>query len=117
MTVFIAGIQHIKAAYDLGINTFDTANMYSNGESEVVLGKAIKQHNLPRDEIVVMTKVRWPVGRTLDEPIALGLKPKDELEGELRYTNQYGLSRKVRDHGVEEVILAEACVCSTFSTP
>ena len=31
--------------------------MYSNGASEVVLGKAIKKHNLPRDEIVIMTKV------------------------------------------------------------
>jgi aryl-alcohol dehydrogenase-like predicted oxidoreductase len=31
--------------------------IYSNGESERILGKAIKQHNLPRDEIVVMTKV------------------------------------------------------------
>ena len=45
-------------SYDLGIQTFDTANVYSNGLSEVILGKAIKQHNLPRDEIVVMTKVR-----------------------------------------------------------
>lgn len=50
-------ITHIKAAYDLGINTFDTANAYSNGASEVILGKAIKQHNINRDEIVVMTKV------------------------------------------------------------
>jgi len=31
--------------------------VYSNGQSEIVLGKAIKQLNLPRDEIVVMTKV------------------------------------------------------------
>jgi len=52
------GIKHIKAAYDAGINAFDTANVYSSGESEVILGKAIKQLNLPRDEIVVMTKVR-----------------------------------------------------------
>jgi aryl-alcohol dehydrogenase-like predicted oxidoreductase len=70
------GIKHIKAAwvpsshlasiililiyissYDAGIQTFDTANLYSNGESERILGKAIKQLNLPRDEIVVMTKV------------------------------------------------------------
>ena len=31
--------------------------MYSNGHSKIILGKAIKQLNLPRDEIVVMTKV------------------------------------------------------------
>ncbi|KAG8700344.1 hypothetical protein FRC08_004758 [Ceratobasidium sp. 394] len=53
------GIEHIKAAYDAGIQTFDTANAYSNGESERILGKAIKQLNLPRDEIVVMTKVMF----------------------------------------------------------
>ena len=35
-----------------------TAQVYSNGASEIVLGKAIKQLNLPREEIVVMTKVR-----------------------------------------------------------
>jgi aryl-alcohol dehydrogenase-like predicted oxidoreductase len=51
------GMEHVKAAYDAGINTFDTANVYSNGLSEVILGKAIKKWNLPRDEIVVMTKV------------------------------------------------------------
>jgi aryl-alcohol dehydrogenase-like predicted oxidoreductase len=44
-------------SYEAGIQTFDTADMYSNGESERVLGKAAKQPNLPRDKIVVMTKV------------------------------------------------------------
>ena len=48
----------ILGSYDAGIQTFDTANVYSNGESERILGKAIKKYNLPRDEIVVMTKVR-----------------------------------------------------------
>ncbi|KAJ7755411.1 NADP-dependent oxidoreductase domain-containing protein [Mycena olivaceomarginata] len=44
-------IKHIKYAYEAGIQTFDTANMYSNGMSEIVLGNAIKK------EIVVMTKM------------------------------------------------------------
>lgn len=52
------GLKHIKAAYDMGIQSFDTANIYSNGASEVILGKAIKQFNLPREELVIMTKVR-----------------------------------------------------------
>ncbi|KAK0194936.1 NADP-dependent oxidoreductase domain-containing protein [Armillaria mellea] len=60
-------IKQIKAAYDAGINTFDTSNVYSNGQSEVVLGKAIKQENLPRDEIVVMTKVFDTVSLNIDE--------------------------------------------------
>jgi len=84
------GLQHIKAAYDAGINTFDTANVYSNGHSEVVLGKAIKQFNLPRDEIVVMTKVYFVVGR---EPNVSFLNPADNPD-EAGYCNQHGLSRK-----------------------
>jgi aryl-alcohol dehydrogenase-like predicted oxidoreductase len=44
-------------SYEHGVNTFDTANIYSNGVSEVYLGRAIKTLNLPRGEIVVMTKV------------------------------------------------------------
>lgn len=44
--------------YDMGIQSFDTADAYSKGMSEVVLGKAIKEFNLPREEIVVMTKVQ-----------------------------------------------------------
>ncbi|CAE6522342.1 unnamed protein product [Rhizoctonia solani] len=83
-------IKHIKTAYEAGIQTFDTANMYSNGESERILGKAIKQLNLPRDEIVVMTKL-YPV---------VGHNPGDHYVGDLQkaeangYVNQYGLSRK-----------------------
>ncbi|CAE6439332.1 unnamed protein product [Rhizoctonia solani] len=82
------GIAHIKAAYDAGIQTFDTANSYSYGESERILGKAIKQHSLPRDEIVVMTKVFFTM---LREP---GFLPPGPDADAARYVNQYGLSRK-----------------------
>ncbi|KAG8943116.1 hypothetical protein FRC04_003196 [Tulasnella sp. 424] len=85
------GLEHIKTAYDLGINAFDTANVYSNGLSEVILGKAIKKYNLPRDEIVVMTKVWGTVGRTTSD--ALFLAAQNDLSKQ-RYTNQQGLSRK-----------------------
>ncbi|KAF9003019.1 NADP-dependent oxidoreductase domain-containing protein [Cyathus striatus] len=75
-------IKHVKAAY-----------VYSNGLSEIVLGKAIKQLNLPRDEIVVLSKVYFVVGRTTNTPLynaALGMDP--EQDG---YVNQHGLSRKL----------------------
>ncbi|CAE6390350.1 unnamed protein product [Rhizoctonia solani] len=87
------GIEHIKAAYDAGIQTFDTANVYSNGDSERILGKAIKQLNLPRDEIVVMTKVYNLVVRDNGPFIPAGIKgsPEGDAKG---YINQYGLSRK-----------------------
>ena len=43
--------------YENGINTFDTANVYSNGESERILGKALRVHDIPRENVVIMTKV------------------------------------------------------------
>ncbi|WP_418281945.1 aldo/keto reductase [Halorubrum sp. DTA98] len=48
-----AGIELVERALELGVNFFDTANMYSNGESERVLGKALDGH---REEAVVATK-------------------------------------------------------------
>lgn len=86
------GIEHIKTAYDLGINAFDTANIYSNGLSEVILGKAIKKYNLPRDEIVVMTKVYGTVAREHTD-VSLWYASLDEI-GRKRYSNQQGLTRK-----------------------
>ncbi|KAJ7367511.1 NADP-dependent oxidoreductase domain-containing protein [Mycena albidolilacea] len=83
-------VKHIKAAYDAGINAFDTANSYSNGLSEEVLGHAIKKHNLPREEIVVMTKIFLAVSKNTTE-VLYGDADLD-LKG---YVNQYGLSRKV----------------------
>lgn len=78
--------QHIKEAYEAGIQTFDTANVYSNGKSEIMLGNAIKELGLPRDEIVIMTKVFFTVGREKK----FVRQPRDD-EG---YINQNGLSRK-----------------------
>jgi len=91
------GIEQIKFAYENGIQTFDTANMYSNGLSEVILGKAIKQLNLPRDEIVVMTKVYYAVSRTPGEQVShVGDADK------LGYVNQHGLNRKHIFDAVQE---------------
>lgn len=65
--------------------------MYSNGMSEVVLGKAIKELDLPRDEIVVLTKVYNPVAHDVGTNL-IGKGPYDGIG----YVNQHGLSRKVR---------------------
>lgn len=48
----------IRRALELGINFFDTADMYSSGESEVVLGNALREFG-KRDETVIATKVRF----------------------------------------------------------
>lgn len=83
-------IEHIKYAYEHGINTFDTADVYSNGLSETILGNAIKQLNLPREEIVVMTKLYQPCPKdTGANLVTSGVNPD-----EAGYVNQWGLSRK-----------------------
>jgi aryl-alcohol dehydrogenase-like predicted oxidoreductase len=49
-------LEILKAAFDRGINTWDTANMYSNGISEEIIGEAIRRFNIPRRKLVLMTK-------------------------------------------------------------
>jgi aryl-alcohol dehydrogenase-like predicted oxidoreductase len=49
----------IDAAMDAGINTIDTADMYSKGESEVIVGRALRSK---RSSVVLATKCFWPVG-------------------------------------------------------
>jgi aryl-alcohol dehydrogenase-like predicted oxidoreductase len=50
----------IKHALDAGINFFDTANLYSYGSSEEILGRALKDF-ANRDDVVIATKVRNPM--------------------------------------------------------
>ena len=54
----------LKAAYDRGLNTWDTANVYSNGESEIIIGKAIKKYEIPREKVVILTKCFGHVGQS-----------------------------------------------------
>lgn len=53
----------VKRAIEGGINFFDTADVYSRGESETILGKALKEYARKREEIVVATKVYIPMGK------------------------------------------------------
>ncbi|KAI0689015.1 aryl-alcohol dehydrogenase [Cytidiella melzeri] len=84
-------IKHIKFAYDAGITTFDTANVYSNGLSEVILGNAIKKLNLPREEIVVLTKLYAPVAPSYEINFQ---KPGTGTPLDHGIINQLGLNRK-----------------------
>jgi len=78
----------LKRAYDLGINTFDTANTYSNGASETIIGKALTRYSIPRSRVVIMTKLYYPVLE--DDP---DTRPNPAInDGPL--VNQMGLSRK-----------------------
>ncbi|KAL7268974.1 hypothetical protein RUND412_008385, partial [Rhizina undulata] len=87
----------IKAAYDKGINTWDTANVYSNGESERIVGKALKKFGIPRERVVIMTKCYAAVGDTPGERAPFFDKPVDP-----KYINNMGLSRKAIFSAVEK---------------
>lgn len=50
----------IRKAYDLGINYFDTADMYQMGAAEELLAEALE--GMPRESVVIATKAFWPVG-------------------------------------------------------
>ncbi len=56
-----------RQAHEAGINFFDTADVYSGGESERVLGRALKELAIPREQVVVATKVFFPMGSTPNE--------------------------------------------------
>ncbi len=66
----------IQRAIELGINFFDTADMYSRGVSEEILGRALKDFGPPRDRLVIATKVFSPMG---DDPNLRGLSRKHIL--------------------------------------
>src|SRR3954463_14666166 len=57
----------IGTALDAGVNLIDTADVYSDGESERLVGAALKALGRPREQIVVATKVRGRVGRGVNE--------------------------------------------------
>lgn len=85
-----AALPLLKAAYDRGVNTWDTANVYSNGVSEEIIGKAIKKYNLERHKLVILTKCCGTV-REGNDPDTLALKDIDKT---VDYVNQRGLSRQ-----------------------
>src|SRR5689334_24634552 len=57
----------LRRAWEAGINFFDTADMYSDGVSEEVLGRALRELAIPREQVVVATKVFSPMGTTPNE--------------------------------------------------
>jgi len=84
----------LEASYKAGINFFDTANGYSNGVSEVILGKAIKKYSWRRDNIVIATKLWAPVGHIKDGVFEDPMSMTPEERDNNGYVNAYGLSRK-----------------------
>lgn len=80
----------LKRAYDRGLRTFDTADVYSNGLSERILGEFLRRYNINRETVVILTKVYFPT----DENIRITSKFDLSEEDLLTLSNQRGLSRK-----------------------
>ncbi|PAV28429.1 aldo/keto reductase [Virgibacillus profundi] len=100
----------IKKALDLGINFFDTANSYSGGKSEEIIGRALKDY-ANRDEVVISTKVFFP---THEGPNIGGLSRKaimSEVDHSLRrlgtdYIDLYVIHRWDYNTPIEETMEA-----------
>ena len=82
----------LKYCYDRGLRTFDTADVYSNGKSERLLGEFLKHYNINRETVVILSKVRFGVDESLELPLS-ALYTTDEQTA-LTLANQGGLSRK-----------------------
>ena len=94
----------VKRALDLGINFFDTANVYSAGTSEEYLGRAIRQ-NIARDRVILASKVYFNEGKLSKEAIVR------EIDGTLRrlgtdYLDLYIIHRFDSGTPVEETMEA-----------
>src|ERR1700745_2541169 len=104
------GRPFIKRALELGINFFDTANMYGNGRSEEVLGRALRDCAKP-DEAVIATKVYFPMrpdvnGRGLSRKALM-----TEIDHSLHrlgtdYVDLYQIHRWDYDTPIEETLEA-----------
>ena len=74
---------------DTDLQQWDTANVYSNGASENIIGKAIKKYNLPRHKLVICTKLCGTV-REGNRPEVLALQ---DIGNTVDYVNQRGRVR------------------------
>ncbi len=100
----------VRRALELGINFFDTANVYSDGTSEEIVGRVLKEH-ARRDEIVIATKVH---GRMFKGPNGAGLSRKailSEIDHSLRrlgtdYVDLYQIHRWDPRTPIEETLEA-----------
>lgn len=101
----------MQRAWDAGINFYDTADMYSLGVSEEILGRAVRELNLKREHVVLATKVFHPMG---DNPNARGLSRKHifhSIDNSLRrlqtdYVDLYQIHRLDPNTPIEETLTA-----------
>lgn len=92
----------LKHCYDNGLRTFDTADVYSNGLSERLLGEFLKRYKINRETVVILSKIRFPVDESLELSLST-IYGTDEATT-LTLANQGGLSRKHIMDGVAKSV-------------
>jgi voltage-dependent potassium channel beta subunit len=100
----------MKVAFENGINFFDNAEFYALGKSEEMMGKAIKNNNFKREDLVISTKIFFGTGGW--GPNATGLSKKHLIEGldgslkrlELDYVDLVYAHRPDIDTPMEEIV-------------
>lgn len=98
----------MHSAYDAGVNFFDNAEAYSNGESEVVMGQILKEANWSRDSFIISSKVFWGG----DKPTQKGLSRKHLVDAchaalkrlQLDYIDMFFCHRPDAQTPVEETV-------------
>ena len=101
----------VRRAVELGINFFDTADMYSLGESEALTGRLLREFGVSRDKAVVATKVFFPLG---DDPNQKGLSRKHIMHAiddslrrlQMDYVDLYQIHRYDYETPIEETLEA-----------
>jgi voltage-dependent potassium channel beta subunit len=80
-----AGIRMMSAAYDTGVNFFDNAESYEKGESEAIMGAALRELNWRRSSYLVSTKFYWGIYNGVNERNTLNRKRLiDGIQGSLK---------------------------------
>ncbi len=100
-----------RRAWEAGVNFFDTADMYSDGASEEVLGRALKELAIPRERVVVATKVYQPMGPTPNERGLSAKHVRHAIDASLKrlqldYVDLYQIHRFDPTTPVEETLTA-----------
>ena len=106
-----AALPFYRQAIDAGINFFDTADLYSQGKSEEVTGRALQKLGIPREHIVIATKVFYPTGSTPNEQGTAKKHVRHAIDGSLRrlgvdYIDLYQIHRYDRSTPMEETLAA-----------
>lgn len=104
-----AATKTVQAAFDAGITTFDTADVYAGTKAEKILGDALK--GIRREGLEIFTKVYWPIGEGVNDRGLSRKHIRDACDGSLRrlgvdYVDLYQMHRFDYETPLEETLRA-----------